>query len=126
VARGMDPMDKDTDDDGIEDGDELAQGTNPLLKDTDGDLLTDQEELGLKSSPNNVDTDDDGVWDGAEAYRGESPTEFRLGFGYAESELFAVVENDLGEKVLALMGSGDGSIGWVGQDSAQSCGRAAF
>ena len=115
VARGMDPMDKDTDDDGIEDGNELAQGMDPLLKDTDGDLLTDLEEFALRSSPNTVDTDGDGVWDGAEAYRGESPTEFRLGFGYAESEIFAVVINDRGERVLALMDPVTGRFGGLGR-----------
>ncbi len=48
VMRGLDPIDDDSDDDGILDGDEnLTDTTSPLLLDTDGDLLQDGTESGV-------------------------------------------------------------------------------
>ena len=45
-VHGTDPLDPDTDGDGIDDGEELAMGISPLLADTDGDGLGDAEESG--------------------------------------------------------------------------------
>jgi len=42
-----DQLDADTDDDGINDGDEVALGTNPLNPDTDGDGVNDGTEMGI-------------------------------------------------------------------------------
>jgi large repetitive protein len=53
---GTNPFNKDTDNDAIEDGEELIPGldgfiTNPLLADTDGDGLSDSVEITVGSSP---------------------------------------------------------------------------
>ncbi len=78
-----DPGDADTDDDGIDDGDEIASGdptryddgeeTNPLDADTDDDGLKDGEEArgtgvldGRTTDPMECDTDDDNLCDGLE------------------------------------------------------------
>jgi len=75
-----DPLNADTDGDGLLDGDEvLKYGTNPVLKDTDEDELTDYEEVtGFRSErlfarpliwmldPLDPDTDTDGLLDGEE------------------------------------------------------------
>lgn len=95
-----DPLDSDTDDDDLSDGDEyykwgtrpelsdsdgheLPDGneifkykTNPLWADSDSDRLTDDGELGLGLDPNDEDFDDDGIQDGDELnpYNGEPVT----------------------------------------------------
>jgi len=83
-----DPDKKDTDGDGLNDGEEYAARTDPNRKDTDGDLLSDYAEVVVyKSNPLNVDSDGDSrgpngdkpsdpnLWDGYElAYAGTSPT----------------------------------------------------
>ncbi len=63
-----DPLDPDTDKDGLKDGPEVHQHkTNPLEKDTDLDQLTDgQEVLTHHTDPLDRDTDDGGVTDGHE------------------------------------------------------------
>jgi outer membrane protein OmpA-like peptidoglycan-associated protein len=79
---GTDPLDADTDDDGLTDGQELGgdgvfdegQDTNPLDADTDDDGLSDGEELGAdgvrnvldETDPLDSDSDDDGVLDGTD------------------------------------------------------------
>lgn len=66
---GTDPNNTDTDDDGINDGDEVhIYGTDPLNMDTDGDLLYDGGELIYGTDPLNPDTDGDGLLDGEEVY----------------------------------------------------------
>jgi len=62
-----DPMLKDTDGDGLDDSDELANQTDPRLADTDADKLSDSDEYNLVySSPTTADTDGDTLSDGAE------------------------------------------------------------
>jgi hypothetical protein len=69
-----DPMDKDTDNGGTNDGQEITDGTNPSLThgsddfagDPDNDGLTTGEEVALGTNPNSADTDGDGINDGAE------------------------------------------------------------
>ncbi|MHA1951113.1 MAG: PKD domain-containing protein [Candidatus Thorarchaeota archaeon] len=56
-------LDSDSDDDLLEDGDELALGANPLDRDTDNDTVID----GWDPAPVDSDADDDGVKDGNEA-----------------------------------------------------------
>ncbi len=96
VALGTNPNDRDTDDDGLEDGAEVnAHHTNPLLADSDGDGLNDGfevrngfdplaggeqgldpdadgltnlEEQTAGTDPNRADTDHDGLTDGAEVH----------------------------------------------------------
>lgn len=66
-----DPLNPDTDGDGLLDGDEvLTYATNPLKPDTDGDGLTDYDEVrNRKTDPLKPDTDGDGLSDGDEVNR---------------------------------------------------------
>jgi Bacterial TSP3 repeat len=63
-----DPLDNDSDDDGLTDGAEVnTHHTDPLDADTDDDGLTDGAEVNTHhSDPLDGDTDDDGLTDGAE------------------------------------------------------------
>jgi len=57
----------DSDGDGLSDEGELAYGTDPLDQDTDDDGLSDGEEiLTFSTDPTNPDTDSDGLQDGTE------------------------------------------------------------
>jgi len=76
VLLGTDPLDADTDGDGLSDGEELSPGqdgwvTDPLDADSDDDGLSDGEEGvlgadGYITNPTNPDTDGDGLSDGLE------------------------------------------------------------
>lgn len=81
---GLDPFDSDTDDNGVEDGDEDPDGddlsnrveaflgTNPLVADTDGDGSDDRAEVVDHSTdPLIPDSDGDGIDDGEEVIEGE-------------------------------------------------------
>ena len=82
--RGTIPNDADTDNDGLNDGPEIAgvgarPATNPLLADTDGDGRNDSAESNTGiwvstsntgTNPTKVDTDNDGLRDGAETNTG--------------------------------------------------------
>lgn len=64
----------DSDDDGVSDSSETSFGTDPNSTDTDQDLLDDNEELTVYSTdPLDADTDDDGVLDGIEIALGTDP-----------------------------------------------------
>lgn len=79
---------KDSDSDGLHDGEEFAAQTDPSRQDTDGDLLSDYAEMAVyKSNPLDADSDrdargpqgnkpsDPNLWDGYElAFAGTSPT----------------------------------------------------
>jgi PKD repeat protein len=62
------PLDADTDDDGLLDGKERDLSTHPGDSDTDDDGLLDGEEPGIAGTPSplNPDSDDDGLLDGEE------------------------------------------------------------
>ena len=61
---GTDPLQMDSDGDWLSDGDEGAWRTNPLLADSDGDTLPDGVEVYLRTtSPIKADTDGDGLLD---------------------------------------------------------------
>lgn len=65
---------KDSDNDGINDEDEASYGTDPMNPDTDGDGLFDGEEVfRFKSNPLDPDTDKGGVKDGLEVVNGADP-----------------------------------------------------
>jgi len=66
-----DPLNPDTDGDGLTDGEEVnTYRTNPLKTDTDGDLLTDGDEVrSYRTDPLMPDTDSDGLTDGEEVQR---------------------------------------------------------
>ena len=68
------PLNPDMDADELTDGDEvLRRGTDPRNPDTDGDSLRDGEEVRLGTDPKKPDTDGDGLNDGDEIRRGTSP-----------------------------------------------------
>ncbi|QHI70825.1 S8 family serine peptidase [Tichowtungia aerotolerans] len=74
---GTDPLDPDTDGDGMDDGWELDKGFNPLVNDADADAdddgLTNLEEYNRGTDPQDPDTDNDGVSDGQEVANGTDP-----------------------------------------------------
>jgi hypothetical protein len=57
------PLDKDSDNDGLDDGYEVDLGINPVIQDSDGDVIPDGLEEMLGTNPGNVDTDGDGMDD---------------------------------------------------------------
>ena len=77
IQLGTNPGNIDTDGDGVSDGDEVFLGMNPLLKDTDndGDGLPYWREVDeLWTDPDEADTDGDGLDDGWEVSHGTDPT----------------------------------------------------
>ena len=71
---GTDPLNSDTDNDGISDGDEInIYDTLPTQRDTDGDTLSDGDEIVYGTNPNNQDTDNDGMNDDWEISKGLNP-----------------------------------------------------
>ena len=103
IGTGTDPLNPDTDDDGLEDGVESGVGTAPLLADTDGDGMNDgwenqydgfdplvandgdadpdndgatnRQESEVGTDPGNPDTDGDGINDGTEINQGSDPND---------------------------------------------------
>ena len=77
---GLDPVDADSDGDGLNDGEEDANRncvvdddeTDPTLADSDGDGITDAGEADFGTDPRNPDSDSDGLSDGAEVGRTET------------------------------------------------------
>lgn len=69
----VDPVDLDTDGDGLTDADELALGTDPAVGDTDVDRLGDADEVALGTDPLAADSDVDGYFDGDEVNEGSDP-----------------------------------------------------
>lgn len=86
---GTDPLFRDSDRDGVWDGEEVNAGTDPLdpsvhsgrftggTPDSDGDGLADQLERNLGTNPNVQDTDGDAYWDGDEVINGFDPLDPR-------------------------------------------------
>jgi hypothetical protein len=70
----LDPLNPDSDDDGLSDGDEMnVYLTSPYLADTDGDGLADGDEISFGSDPRDADSDDDGCSDLEEKENGCDP-----------------------------------------------------
>ena len=68
LVRNTDPQDDDSDDDTLNDGDEInIHGSNPNSDDTDGDDLKDGDEINIHNTdPAQADSDGDGLNDGDE------------------------------------------------------------
>lgn len=67
MSHATDPLDPDTDNDGLLDGEEVNMGTDPLYEDSDYDGLSDGEEVDvIESDPLEEDTDNGGQTDGEE------------------------------------------------------------
>ncbi len=88
LAWGTDPLDPDSDDDGLLDGTEvdMAEGSgcaDALDTDSDGDRLSDGDEVTLGTNPCNTDSDADGVPDNTDPL----PTEPGVTSGFIEDSL---------------------------------------
>lgn len=71
---GISDGDEDTDNDGLTTLEELKIGTSPLSDDTDGDGLKDKDEIDIhKTDPLDPDTDSDGLTDGQEILTETNP-----------------------------------------------------
>ncbi len=66
VAVSLDPLNSDTDGDGVNDFDEIRSGANPMLADTDGDGISDADEIAVGMNPAQLDSDSDGLSDAKE------------------------------------------------------------
>jgi hypothetical protein len=65
------PVNPDTDGDGLWDSEEPKVGTDPTNPDTDGDGLWDGLECNISTDPSSRDTDWDGLWDGQEVRKND-------------------------------------------------------
>ncbi len=81
--QGADPLDADTDGDGVPDGDEWLSGSFVLNSDPDEDGLSDGVELDLGTNPLRRDSDGDGVLDAIE-----------LGYAGGDVDPFTVWDTD--------------------------------
>lgn len=94
-----DPFSKDTDGDGIYDGDENRHNFDPRTDDTDADQVTDGDEFNVwYSDPRKQDSDDDGISDllEIEFFRTSSILADTDGDGFTDdAELFAMNRNPL-------------------------------
>jgi uncharacterized protein YegL len=96
-----DPKLKDSDSDNIEDADEKRHGTDPVNADTDGDGISDYNEIFVHdSSPRNRNTDGDNENDNIEILNGKDPTEFNnftgLNWFSAKNGFFKVINFGVG------------------------------
>lgn len=73
LGYGTNPLVRDSDADGLDDGLELSIGTSPSRPDTDGDSLTDSYEVDHGLNPSSGDTDGDGMPDGWEVGNNLNP-----------------------------------------------------
>jgi hypothetical protein len=80
-----DPLKADTDDDGFNDKHEIDNWYSPIAKDkkmremdSDKDDLDDEFEIKLGTNINDPDSDDDGFWDGLEVARGFDPLNAKM------------------------------------------------
>lgn len=73
LGYGTNPLVRDSDADGLDDGLELSIGTSPSRPDTDGDGLTDSYEVDHGLNPSSGDTDGDGMPDGWEVGNNLNP-----------------------------------------------------
>ncbi|MES2705608.1 MAG: hypothetical protein V4726_03295 [Verrucomicrobiota bacterium] len=97
--RQTDPQDKDTDDDGLEDGPEVnTHLTNPKVPDTDADGLSDGLEVNTHhTNPKLADTDAEGLTDGQEVntYRTDPLLPDTDGDGYTDAAEVRLFSNPL-------------------------------
>jgi hypothetical protein len=73
IVRLTNPNVGDSDNDGVNDGQEVADSSNPLIADTDGDELNDGQEKTLGTNPLVTDTDGDSYSDSYEVNNDADP-----------------------------------------------------
>ncbi|MFT5191079.1 MAG: hypothetical protein ACI957_004117, partial [Verrucomicrobiales bacterium] len=96
AEHGTDPADEDTDNDGLSDGAEInTHASNPLAMDTDGDTLSDGDEVTTHgTSPILADSDADGTNDDVELGLGLDPNDSNS--KPAAQDVFLATSNDPG------------------------------
>jgi predicted outer membrane repeat protein len=72
----LDPLNPDSDGDGIPDGEEISKGMNPCGLDSDGDGLSDAYEVSAGLNGGVADSDSDGLTDPVELSLGTNPLSF--------------------------------------------------
>ena len=72
IALGTDPLEQDSDNDGLTDGAEVLSELDPLNPDSDDDGLMDGTEFTGDTDPLDADSDDDGIPDAVEDYLAEN------------------------------------------------------
>ena len=82
-------LDKDSDNDGVLDGEEIKAGTDPADRDSDDDGLTDGEEKEKGTDPLNSDSDGDGIPDGMDDVQEPSTGSGEFEFNPFSSESFS-------------------------------------
>lgn len=95
IQHTTNPLDDDTDKDGVPDGVEVVEGASPTDKDTDSDGLNDSEELyKYETNASDADSDDDNLSDNKELFLGTDPIDndtdndgFTDGYELEHSEL---------------------------------------
>ncbi|HCW32029.1 MAG: 5'-nucleotidase [Candidatus Peregrinibacteria bacterium GW2011_GWF2_39_17] len=111
------PIDPDTDDDKLNDGEEREAGTNPFDQDSDDDDLNDWLEVHGGTDPLNPDTDGDGCTDGTEIQEGTNPRDAASkGLNCSGAPVTFEVNPELGEEFEV-----EGhtlKFGWVGYESS--------
>ena len=107
ITSGVSDGDADCDEDGISNKEEQRLGTNPLNKDTDGDGLDDIEEIeDYGTDPLKRDTDDDGIEDADELKLGLDPTN-PVTYGVKDSEYPILQTIDANSDVFSKINTAD-------------------
>ncbi|MDE6254080.1 MAG: hypothetical protein K2M78_15855 [Lachnospiraceae bacterium] len=100
LDNGISDADSDIDEDGLTVLEEYMQGTDPLNSDTDNDGLNDGEEQAVYGTdPLNPDTDGDGIKDGDEVIIGLNPLNPET-FGYPDSEYKSTQKINYNDSIL--------------------------
>jgi outer membrane protein OmpA-like peptidoglycan-associated protein len=115
MVYGTDPLDMDSDSDGLSDGDEVNEYyTDALNSDTDSDGLSDGEEVNeYGTEPLNPDTDGEGFADGQEIEMGTDPLDSNdpayieelatINFNFDRSDITDEAAQALSENVETLL-----------------------
>jgi LPXTG-site transpeptidase (sortase) family protein len=114
---GTDPLNKDTDGDGYNDGQEVKAGYNPVGEgriDSDRDGLIDDLELRLGTDPNNSDSDNDGLSDDDEinVYKTDPLNSDSDQDGYKDGEEVKVGRNPKGDGRLLGYDADQDGLDW--------------
>lgn len=106
---GTDPAQADSDNDGLDDGREVAIGAQPLNADTDGDGISDGDEDAKQLSATDSDSDGDGMDDGWELSFGLDPSSAQDAIGDQDDDgLTALQEFLAGTDPTQVDSDGDG------------------